>query len=211
MDVTVCRLTRSQHIADRWYAELSDGETLKVDLNLIADFSLYSGRELTQEDAARLRKSAAQYSARECALRILGTRMLSRAELIRRLTDKGETEENAVAAVDALERAGAVNDAEYASAIVRHYAKSGYGPARIRDELYRRGIPRELWDDALEDLSEDSGETVRRLLRQRLRGVEEPDSRDLKRAADMLRRRGFPWEEIKLALAEYTATEELNG
>ncbi len=210
MGVTICKLTKSQHIGDRWYAELSNGDTLKVSLNLIADFSLYSGRELTEEEADELRKCATQSGTQERALRLLGTRMLSRAELIRRLTEKGETEEDAVATVDALERVGAVNDVEYASAIVRHYAKSGYGPARIRDELYRRGIPRELWDKALEDLPED-GETVRQLLYRRLRGVEEPDPRELKRAADMLRRRGFSWEEIKLALAEYTTTEEFNG
>ena len=33
--------------------------------------------------------------------------------------------------------------------VVRHYAAKGYGPRKIRDELYRRGVPREFWEDAM--------------------------------------------------------------
>ena len=42
-----------------------------------------------------------------------------------------------------------LDDEEYAGQIVRHYSAKGYGERRIREELYRRGIPREYWKDAL--------------------------------------------------------------
>ena len=45
---------------------------------------------------------------------------------------------------------GFLNDALYAEQVVRHYSAKGYGLRKLRDELYRRGVPRELWDEALE-------------------------------------------------------------
>ena len=37
--------------------------------------------------------------------------------------------------------------------MAEHGAAKGYGPGRIREELYRRGVPRDCWDGALEGLS----------------------------------------------------------
>ena len=67
---------------------------------------------------------------------------------------------------------------------VRHYAAKGYGAGRIRSELYRRGIPRELWDDALQELPEQDDQ-IDALLRRRLRS-DTPDRDELRRASDYL-------------------------
>ena len=54
---------------------------------------------------------------------------------------------------------------EYAAMIVRHYSAKGYGENRIKAELSRRGIARELWEDALVFLPEPD-ETLQERLRQ---------------------------------------------
>ena len=92
----------------------------------------------------------------------------------------------------------ALADAEIVNTCGFIDAAKGYGPRRIRDELYRRRIPRELWDEALSGLPEQDG-TIDKLLRARLRS-ENPDRAELKRAADALLRRGFSWDEIKEAV-----------
>jgi len=86
---------------------------------------------------------------------------------------------------------------------VRHYAAKGYGERRIRDELYRRKIPKEYWDAALEEMPEQD-DKIDRLLRSRLRS-EDPDRAEIKKATDFLLRRGFGWDEIKSALARYNS------
>ena len=58
---------------------------------------------------------------------------------------KGAEADDAGAAAEYLENIGALDDAAYAAMLVRHYSAQGCGSARIRDELYRRGVPRELW------------------------------------------------------------------
>lgn len=144
--------------------------------------------------------------AKSRALRLLDKRDYSRAELIRKLTEKGVDESDAAEAVDYLVSLGFVDDARYAPLLVRRCAAKGYGRARAKQELQKRGIDRALWDAVLEELPEQE-ETIDRILRSRLRSAE-PDRAELKRASDALLRRGFGWDEIKRALARYQADIE---
>ena len=93
---------------------------------------------------------------------------MSVKELTDRLKEKGESPENAEDAAAWLQELHLLDDAQYAAMCVRHYAAKGYGAGRIRSELYRRGIPRELWDDALQELPEQDDQ-IDTLLRRRLR------------------------------------------
>lgn len=195
------KLTQSDKKPDIWYAQFENGESLRVNVALIADYSLYSGRELDEDEYAALTASSIASSAKARALRILGKRNMSRREITERLVQKGETEETAEETADWLTHIGAVNDEEYAALIARHYVSRGYGKMRIQDELYRRGINRELWDEAFAGLPETDDKAYD-LLVSKL-GGEAPDKAALKRATDMLYRRGFTWDEIKSALERY--------
>jgi len=120
----------------------------------------------------------------------------------KRLIKKGESEETAQDTVQWLEDIGAVNDSEFAAAIVRHYSSKGYGLARIKDELYKRGIKRDLWEDALAGLEADAfDEAAHQFLEKKLRGSSDKD--DLRRAMDALCRRGFGYEEARSAVNRY--------
>jgi len=131
------------------------------------------------------------------ALRVLERRDVSRKELVTKLTDKGVSPEEAGEAADWLERLGVVDDARYAGIVVRHYMAKGYGKARIQNELYRHGIGKELWEEALSQYREPK-ETIDRLLRAKLKSAA-PDRAELKKATDALLRRGFSWREISAA------------
>lgn len=200
-------LEPSKHIRGRFLIRFEgERELLKVTENEVASFSLYSGRELEEDELAALQKAGSLSSAKARGARMLGERPLSRKELVRRLTEKGETPENAEAAADWLADIGALDEAGYARSVVRHYSGRGYGVQRIRQELYRRGIPREFWEDAMEERS-DPDERITAFLNQKMRGHEN-DPKQLKRAADALLRRGFRWEEIRAGLNRYGANIE---
>ena len=201
------KLIQSKRVEGRWYVELEDGETVKASVALIADFSLYSGRILTDEEYEGLKRAAARMNAKARAMRVLGARMLSKKALYDKLVEKGERDEDAAEAVDYLEALGILDDAEYAGSIVRHYAARGYGKGRIREEFYRRGVPKDVWDEALNELPEDT-DAIDTLIARKLRGGE-PDQKELKRLTDMLLRRGYAWGEIKSALNRYSIAEEL--
>ena len=70
--MTVTAIVPSKHVKDRYYLELDGGtEKLTVTINQIADYSLFTGRELTVEEMEALMKDASLSGARATALRIL--------------------------------------------------------------------------------------------------------------------------------------------
>ena len=136
---------------------------------------------------------------------MLEKRDYSRKELSDRLLRKGEAPEAVEPLMERLEELGVLDDARYAGLVVRHYAAKGYGVRRIQDALYQRGVPRELWEEALSELPEQD-DTIDRLLRSRLRGA--PADRDaLRKAAAALQRRGFSYDEISEAIARYESDQ----
>ena len=138
--------------------------------------------------------------AKQRALKILERRDVSRKMLLDKLTEKGIAETDAVEVADWLCGLGVVDDERFAGLVVRHYAAKGYGERRIREELYRRGIDRDLWDAALDELPE-TDDTIDRLLGTRLRGDTSPES--FQRAQGYLLRRGYSWDEIRAATERY--------
>ena len=187
----------------RFTVGFSDGSEMKLPLDTVADLSLYKGRELSKEEYSALLSAAELSKCKERALRIIGARPMSQKELFNRLVEKGETPENAEECVQWLCRLHYLDDAQYAGMVVRHCAAKSYGAQRIKNELYRHGVPKALWDEALKEMPE-TDDKVYELLCRRLRGTE-PDRAELKKATDALFRRGYSWDEIKAAVNKYTA------
>ena len=132
------------------------------------------------------------------ALRIIGTRSVSRKELYDKLTGKGISESDAETAINRMSELGYLNDADYAERVAKHYSARGYGPARIKSELYRRGLQRELSDEISAGLPDQSDRLVA-MLRSKLK-CGSYSGKDIKRAASALYRRGFSRDDINTAL-----------
>lgn len=200
----ITKLSPSQRKRDRWLVHLENGEILRVAENEVVSFSLYTGMELEEAQREALLKAAEKGRFQEYALQVLSVRPLSRAELIRKLTGKGCPPEEGERIAHRLCELGYLNDEQYASTLVRHYAAKGYGPYKIREELSRRGVPREFWEEALSE-REDPADALDAFVAKKLRGIEHPDRKDWKRVSDALARRGYSWSEIGKALSRYEA------
>lgn len=207
----ISKLEPSQRVKGRWLVWLDDGSLLRVSENEVVSFALYAGMELTEDAFDSLTAAAGVSAVRSKALDLISARPLSRRELIQKLTARPRdrekqpmaTPEQAEEAADWLEGLGYLNDAEYAKTVARHYSAKGYGDRKVRDEMFRRGVPRDLWDAALEE-AQPPEDGVDAFLRSRLKGST-PDARELKRVSDALARRGYRWDEIKEGLRRYGA------
>ena len=191
---------------ERFTLVFDDGTELKTTLGIITEHFIHSGMDFDEDAYNELVSACTLALAKARALRIINARPMSREELRKRLVEKGETPENAEACADWLCRMGLINDAEYAGSVVRHYAAMGYGPGRVRQELQHRGVPRELWDDALARMP-DPEEAIDRFLTAKLRG-KTPDRATLQRLSAALQRRGFSWQDIRPALARLDRESE---
>lgn len=191
---------------NKFNVSFSDGSELRIGLELIADYSLYNGRILSSEEQRKLIQASQLSACKERALKLIGRRPMSCGGLCEKLVAKGESPENAEASVNWLMELHYLDDMQYAGMLVRHYAAKGYGRQRIKNELYSRGIPKDMWEEALSEMP-DTGKTVYSLLCGKLKN-RPPDKNEIKKATDALHRRGFSWDEIKSALNRYESEQE---
>ena len=185
------------------------GESLLMLPAAIAELGLYAGMELPDAAMDSIREACGAASAKERAVRIVSAASVTKKELRHRLVQKGETEEHADEAVKWLSELHLLDDRQTAAQIVRHGAARGYGAARIRQMLYEKRVPRELWDEALE-LLPPQDDAIDLFLQRRFRG-KTPDRAEIKHATDALLRRGHSWEDIRRALSRYASEEEFFG
>ena len=90
------------------------------------------------------------------AVEILAKRLVSTAELrkklaVKKLFSPAEIDD----AILAMKRMGALHDDFLAEDVARSYRSRGYGPARIRMALRKRGIPQEIIEQTLNGKDED--------------------------------------------------------
>lgn len=179
-----------------------DESEVKSTLAVVSDLRLFTGRDLDEEQMNELKSLSSRSIAREKALEYISRRRMSCKELEKKLLDKGYDEETAEYCVSWLLEQGFLNDENYAGAVVRHYAAKGYGPGRIRAELSRRGIERELWDGALEEMPEDTSK-IDKFISSRL--TDPGDRAQVQKITAALYRRGHSWEDIRRALRRFSA------
>ena len=179
----------------RYLVKFSDGSSMRLYRQTVEDFRMYPGMEVDTLDAIRERNS--RYSAKMRAVRIVSASAVSKRDLETRLVRKGESEEQAKAAVQWLEELNLVDDRTTAQQIVERCIHKGYGLQRAKQALYEKQIPKALWEEALEDYP-DQTERIVDFLRTKLRDPEDP--RQVRRAIAAALRRGHSYGEVKRAL-----------
>ena len=73
---------------------------------------------------------------------LLARREHGRAELSRKLRQRGASAELIDPALDRLAEEGLLDESRYLESFIASRARSGHGPLRIREELAQRGLPR---------------------------------------------------------------------
>lgn len=183
-----------------WTLTLEGGKSLRVPEGLVIDFALYQGKDLEKDLLDQLERAAFEAGLREKAVSLLTGRLLSTGQLREKLLAKGGTEAQVQDILDWAERIGLLNDEEYAKALVRHYQAKGYGIYKIKDELYRRQVPREHWEEALAGL-EEPDDIIRRFLEKKL--TDPQDRKQVKKVSDALIRRGFTWSQVSRGVESF--------
>lgn len=190
-------LKTSPDRAGRYWLILEDGSKLPLYRQTVEDFALYAGKELSEEELEALNTAAGKMSAKMRAVRIVSASSVSRKALEEKLVRKGEDPRQAREAVEWMEDLHLVDDKKTAEQVVYSCISKGYGLARAKQALYEKRIPKELWDEALEDYP-DQLDKICSFLRARLDG--ESDDKQVKRAIDALLRRGHSYGKIREAL-----------
>ncbi len=176
-----------------------DGEyRLTIDEMYFASLYLKDGQEISEEDYAALEETVNIRRAYNCAVSLLSRRDHSKKELLQKLREKGYSE-GAEVAVQKLCDSGYVDDERfcrlYASELVR---LKGYGKMRVEQELYRKGVDRDIIYNVLEEFSFDSDALSDIIKRKYLSKIS--DEKGRQKAFNSLMRLGYTYGEIRDAI-----------
>ena len=183
--------------AGRYLVRLDSGESMRLYRQTVEDHALFPGKELSEEELKKLRSDAGQMSAKMRAVRIVSASGVSKDELYRRLVQKGENPTQAHQAVQWMSDLNLVDDRQIAEQIVSRCINRGYGLAKAKQILYEKRVPKQYWQEVLEDYP-DQTEHILEFLRSRL--TPGSDGREQKRVTDALIRRGHSYSQIRNAM-----------
>ena len=189
----------------RYWVKFSNGESLGLYKQTVQDHGLYAGKELSDGEFAALMEAAGKMSAKMRAVRIVTASSVSKGDLEQRLVRKGEDPKQAREAVEWMEDLHLIDDREMALSVVRRCISKGYGLARAKQALYEKRVPKQYWEEALEDYP-DQFETIMDFLQGRLKS--KSDDKEVRRAVDALLRRGHSWSVIRRALNQLSFDTE---
>ena len=155
-------------------------------------------------------RAASADAAHAAALRLLTTRARTRAELVRRLEERGFAAAAVAEAVARLERVGLVDDAALAAAVAEGRAARGLDAPAIALELRDRGLDPALAERAARVAAPDGlrADRCREVAEARLAQLAglDPDVQ-LRRLAAYLARRGYPAELAEAVSRELVGLE----
>ena len=212
-DGTVTRVAQQKKDPDRASVFLDDAFAFGLAVDLVVEAGLRKGVHLTADQQRDLLTRQETYAAKASALAGLSHRARTASEVRRSLLDKGFAEAVAEDTVADLERLGLVDDAAYARAFVRgRFSGRGYGPARLRQDLQRKGVDRAVIDEALAELedAEDLGAEARGQAEKKWRALASEDDprKRKKKTMDYLVRRGFGFDVAREAVDALVQDEE---
>lgn len=135
-------------------------------------------------------------------MRLLASREHTRAELRRKLADRGHDAAVISAVLDDLAGRGLQSDERYTEQYIDLRTRKGYGPTRIRAELTERGIDEALVQDWLDPRDPAWRERLREVARAKFGDHPPADRKEMARRARFLEYRGFSQDHIRRLLLD---------
>lgn len=188
----------------RYQIEVDGAYWTIIDVEIIADFHLKKGMEVTEEMQEKVQRAADYRRGKERALYLLGYRDHCRKDLVDKLSkniDRDLAEEIA----DKMEELGFLDDRKYAEKLARHLILvKKRGERRALQEMALKGIDRETAVEAISLVEPDENLLQQLIERKYLRYLGDEKGRNKVIAA--LMRLGHDYGDVIQAVDEAQAS-----
>ena len=155
-----------------------------------------------EEELAAFYEAVGSRCAFIAGLRLLSYRDHSRKELINKLYQKGHKREYAEKACESLEYYGYINDERYAQNLAESLVeRKGMSIRGVKNELFLKGVSREIADNIVENLDFDPVLRIIDLINTKYSRCLS-DEKGTKRMIASLQRLGYKWSDINSALRQ---------
>ena len=194
------KLTYKKGKQDKIHISVDGEYSFTVDEAYFLSMGIYNGKEVGDDELNEIKQTVSVRRAYNYAVNLLSRRDHSERELVTKLAQKGYTD-GAEEAIAKLRNGGYVSDERFARLFVRELQTlKKYGKKRIEQELYRKGIDREIIREVLDETEFEQSELVS--LIERKYGRYLSDEKGVAKTINGLLRMGYSYGEIRDALKE---------
>lgn len=190
-----------------------DGElAMELDTETLRLSGFRLGSDITDEELYQLREDSESRRATERALYILERRNHFRHELEEKLR-RSFSAAAAQRAAERMQELGLIDDAAYGRDYARRLLlRKGFSGQRVRQELCRKGLDREMAGEIAEELAlelvPDPANRILELLQRKYPGAAH-DEKQRRRAVNALQRLGYRLSDVRQALRQMDETIEI--
>ena len=165
-------------------------------------------KEINEEELTELLDTVSFRRAYNKGLDFLSRRPYGTKELIKKLCEKGHEKEASEKACERLTELGLLNDEEFARILANELLeRKNYSIKRIKQELFFKGIDREIVENTVDLLDNDPKNRIILVIKKKYIN-KISDEKGKKRTIDALMRLGYSYSDIKNALNTLTEFDE---
>lgn len=176
------------------YAFSADSETIfknKLSVGSNIDFDLIN----------KIKSQVNEYKSKEKALRLLSYRNHSRKELLDKIKNK-YNDDSANVAVDKMEKLGLLDDKKFAMEYALSLFKKCFSVKRVKFELSKKGIDKDIILETINDISPDEKEQIICLLSKKY-SRKMGNKENIKKVFMSLQNLGYSFADINSAMLSY--------
>ena len=210
----ISAITASARHPGRFEILVDGKDVATLSLDGIERLGLRIGTQYSEALANRVAIEAAALHTFDRALAMLAARPRAARDLERVLVRKGEPAEHVASAVQRLVALGILDDAQFARQFIRaKISGAGLSRRRLQSELWRRGVARDVIDEALSEvMSEDEVDEdaqIAEVAAKKLRTLRSADPAAARRRLyAFLARRGYDGSAIRRVMDSLPANGE---
>ncbi len=192
----ITRITPQKKNKDRYSVFVDEAYLIGVAASTLLDFKLKKGQEVTPPLYRELQRAEGRQAVKSYMLKILSRRDHARRELFNKARRKDYPPDVINGVLDELEAKDFINEASFAEKFARDKSHlNQWGPSKIKAHLAKKGINKEISEQAVNGLLEELNmeERLITLIKKRRRRFmrEEDAFKRKKKVFDYLQRKGY--------------------
>jgi len=193
----ITKVTKAVKTECRYNVFVDEEYSFSLDESQLVDLGVRKGQELTDEELAQLKSESSFGKSYIRAMDLISRRQRSEKEIRDYAWKKQWSPEVRDRVTERLKECGYLNDEKFAKSFVRSRANRGFSNRKMRTELIKKRIKRELIDHVLKDEDFNELESLKNLIIKK-RDKYESDEKLIQ----YLMRQGFRYDHIKSILDE---------
>ena len=197
-----------------YYEVTAESAVYEIDGELLRQYHIQENTEISSETLEDLHRKSRFRRAYRRACYLLDDREYSYCMMYQKLMHTYQDKALCVSVMNQLVQCGAINDKRYAKKLTEYLVNAKhYGIYRVRQELLRKGIDKELTEQCIQELKEQALENLPVVLeRKYARQLTDPDdSKSIQKVIAGMSRLGYDYYDIKDAIEAYFQEGEYYG